>query len=212
LIDIEASRLTIATLNYDLVLEKAVRQLSGTGREFRYGEADPPAVGVLKLHGSLNWKETAPDFHPNVPNWGKNGWLDPVRPVACVYSVEQPSLLLPTVFKQEINIDYQTDPRAMYYKGLWAVFAKRLSSATALLSVGCSFPETDRHLRAVVESAVKRGNGNLQRVVVCVKGDTGPMERLKKIVPCVVQVRGEAGGLEALVESDKVNWLMNPVW
>ena len=117
----------------------------------------------------------------------------------------QPSLLLPTLFKQEININYQTDPRARHYKTLWEVFAARLSSATALLTVGCSFPDTDRHVRVVVGSAVNAEK--LQRIVVCVKGDTGPIDRLKEVVPKIV-VRGETDGLEALVEGDKVDWLM----
>jgi hypothetical protein len=144
--------LTLATLNYDLVLEQAMLQLLNTGR-FRYGEADPstdpPTVEVLKLHGSLNWKEATPDFLPYVPNWGEreDGWLNVVCPLASGSRVEQPSLLLPTLFKQEISIDYQTEPRAKYYKNLWRVFAARLRSATALLTVGCSFPDTDRHLR-----------------------------------------------------------------
>ena len=166
------SRLTLATLNYDLVLEKAVMQRRNTVRTFRYGEAceaAPPTVEVLKLHGSLNWKEDACfGRRPDVPDWGENGWLEVVRPRFSASGFAQPSLLLPTLFKQEININYQTDPRAMHYKELWEVFAERLSSATALLTVGCSFPDTDRHLRAVVGSAVNAGN--LQRVVVCCEG------------------------------------------
>jgi hypothetical protein len=208
-------RLTIASLNYDLVLEQALLQLLGTGRAFRYGEADPPTVGVLKLHGSLNWKEAAPDFSPHMPDWGGRDWLKVERPFASGSRVVQPSLLLPTLFKQEININYQTDRRAMHYKTLWEVFAARLSSATALLIVGCSLPDTDRHLRAVVESAIKAGNGNLRRVVVCVKGDPGPIDRLQKIVPDNVKVCGEDGGLAALVIGDKVDWLtkeMPLVW
>lgn len=211
----QPSRLTLATLNYDVVLEEAVSRLGRGPDAFRY--ADPSsaatsgeaAVEVLKLHGSLNWKE-APDFRPNVPGWkASDDWLKVVPPSASGSRLEQPSLLLPTLFKQEININYQTDPRAMHYKKLWERFATRLSSATALLTVGCSFPDTDRHLCVVVESAVKAGN--LQRVVACVKEDKGPgpiEDRLKKLVPCGVQVHGEAGGLDALVESDKVNWLM----
>ena len=205
------SHLTLATLNYDLVLEQVALQLPDTGRVFRYGEADPPtdppAVEVLKLHGSLNWKEAAPDFRPHMPNWRENGWLKVEPPFASGSRVVQPSLLLPTLFKQEININYQTDPRAMHYKTLWEVFAARLSSATALLTVGCSFPDTDRHLRVVVESAIKAGNGNLRRVVVCVKGDN-TIGRLKKVVPDNVKVQGEDGGLDALVKGDKVDWLM----
>ncbi len=206
----QRSRLTLATLNYDLVLEQAVSRL-GRRRAFRYGEceASPRTVEVLKLHGSLNWKEEAPYYRPTVPSWEARDWLKVVHPYASGSSLEQPSLLLPTLFKQEINIDYQTDPRAMHYKKLWEVFAARLSSATALLTVGCSFPDADWHLRVVVGSAVNAGN--LRRVVVCVKKDCGPICRLKKIIDQAkkgIELRGEAGGLEALVETDKVNWLM----
>jgi hypothetical protein len=221
-----SSRLTIATLNYDLVLEKAALQRINTGCAFRYGEADEAAlstVEVLKLHGSLNWKEAAPDFRPNVPDWARrSGWLDVVLPFASGSKVVQPSLLLPTLFKQEINIDYQTDPRAMYYKGLWEVFAKRLSTATALLTVGCSFPDTDSHLRMVIGSAVNAG-GKLQRVVVCVKEDTTPTDRLAKALGgrycrtlgiiertgSNIEVREDTEGLDALVKGDAVDWLMH---
>jgi hypothetical protein len=67
------------------------------------------------------------------------------------------------------------------------------------LTVGCSFPDTDRHLRAVVGSAVNAEK--LQRIVACVKGGTGPIDRLKNVVPNIV-VRGETDGLEALVEPE----------
>jgi hypothetical protein len=206
-----SSRLTLATLNYDLVLEKAAMQLLDTGRTFRYGEAcetTPPTVEVLKLHGSLNWKEdTCFGLRPDVPDWGENSWLEVVRPRFSASGFVQPSLLLPTLFKQEININYQTDPRARHYKTLWEVFAVRLASATALLTVGCSFSDTDWHLRVMIGSAINAEK--LQRIVVCAKGDTGPIDRLKKVVPKIV-VRGETDGLEALVEGDKVDWLMQP--
>ena len=103
-------------------------------------------------------------FRPDVPDWGEMGWLEVAPPRFSASGFVQPSLLLPTLFKQEININYQTDPRARHYKTLWEIFAARLASATALLTVGCSFPDTDWHSRVVVgsgrqcwETATNRG-------------------------------------------------------
>jgi hypothetical protein len=78
-----------------------------------------------------------------------------------------------------------------------------------VLKLHGSFPDTDRHLRAVLKSAVNAGK--LRRVVVCVKEDAGAIDRLKKVVSGmsgIVEVCEEDGGLDALVESDKVAWLM----
>jgi len=101
------------TFNYDCYLEDA---LVSESRKFRYIDRNsysetPEAlldreIPIVKLHGSLNWNEKLKgdfykiDFH--LP-YSKKSQICPKY--VDDYNWDQPAIILPTIFKQEINDD-----------------------------------------------------------------------------------------------------------
>ena len=71
----ERNNISIMTTNYDLVCETALEQLNGYTQFPAYHVFDSSfqPVPVLKLHGSIDWKETPIDL-PNIipPTWMKS--------------------------------------------------------------------------------------------------------------------------------------------
>ena len=139
---------TIITLNYDVVVERALRALD-VGFTYGFGKqrvnydptkmcADYPALGavpVLKLHGSVNWAL--------VPGRGHGftvfGSYANVRE-----SAADPSLLPPTW-------DKHFDDRL---RAVWQAAMAALSTATRVIVIGFSMPETDLHFRYLLAAGL----------------------------------------------------------
>lgn len=162
----------IVSFNYDTSVEFLFQDYSSC--PFYYPLLpDQDATGkvpLMKLHGSLNWQtdsRSAP--HIRVVNDitkvaemdHGDGWY------------RQPEVVGPTFFKQEITLDYEIpgDFRARHYKDLWAKAWKLLVTATHLVFVGFSFPQTDFHAAALFRTAHLSGEG-LRRVILCHLNDT----------------------------------------
>ena len=83
----------------------------------------------------------------------------------CDYN--QPEMIGPTFFKQEIALDVNRgDPRMKYYRELWHFTWQKLKDATCLLFVGFSFPQTDFHAAALFRTAHLSGSG-FRRIILC---------------------------------------------
>jgi len=180
----------LITFNYDLSFEMVCQNL------FVYadpGNPDKKGIPLYKLHGSLNWKET-------------NQGLDELQEIGMVI-VEmnynnssawvQPSLIGPTLFKQEITIDFQRDSRAMFYKNLWHMCWDQLQKVDALVFIGFSFPKTDFHVRALFQS-IHRVRP-FKKVVVCTKDDFYAHKTAKDIFANTT-MRCFTNGLEEMAE------------
>lgn len=93
----------------------------------------------------------------------------------------QPCIIGPTLFKQEIAIDFQVNASALFYKRLWRMCWESLREVNALVFVGFSIPPTDFHARTLFQSA--RLQGEFERVAICIKDKTGDdaIDRVRRI-------------------------------
>ena len=129
---------TIVTFNYDLLVEKNLkehkvpfRDLLATNQE-PYGEH----LNLLKLHGSLNWQQ-----------FGSTG-LDTFDDVVDQYysneSYAQPAIVPPTFSKAELNDPDKYDPIRIELKRIWQSAEEYLKNARVWIFIGYSFPDTDQ--------------------------------------------------------------------
>ncbi|MBI4689918.1 MAG: SIR2 family protein [Nitrospirae bacterium] len=155
----------IISYNYELSVEKAIE---GFDDKFYYPLIDKNSrkerIPFFKLHGSLNWKEDQSRI---------------TRDDNTVVSMEyrssddyiQPSIIAPTLFKQEINIDFQRDYRARFYKNLWHECWRHLQETDSIIIAGFSFPATDWHAQVLFESAGRK-RGGFKKIIYCHKDDS----------------------------------------
>jgi hypothetical protein len=181
---------TIITFNYELSLEQCCP------KPFVYSNPLNPTkksgLHLFKLHGSLNWRETkrgvenvSEKIRRSVPmEFHRDGtWV-------------QPSIIGPTLFKQEVTIDFQNDNRAKFYKTLWRMCWDSLREADALVFVGFSFPQTDVHAAALFRSAHLNGKG-FRRVVLCHRHDPNLRNTAEQVFSGrTMQITEFADGLE----------------
>lgn len=167
---------TIITFNYDLSLEKVLKG------EYEYiipqaSQRRQEVFKLFKLHGSLNWKETQYGVQREtvkesnqdivkIDYCGRNSWI-------------QPSIIGPTLFKQEITIDFQRDERAKFYKDLWRRCWNDLQEVNSLIFIGFSFPQTDFHVRTLLESVHKIKP--FTNIILCTKNDNKAYEAARSL-------------------------------
>ena len=161
---------TIITLNYDLVLEEALRNLR---IPFNYGLPtkdivfDPSAfwikrryyrdsVEILKLHGSLNW--VAPMEKPRLLPLKGIPSLDRLD-AAAIYSMAvyifgsyvnilkagKIPLLLPPTWRKTFGMQLSV---------VWRRALASIQQADRIVVVGYSFPETDLHIRYLLAAGL----------------------------------------------------------
>lgn len=161
---------TVISFNYDCVIDHALRTSDGQRWSARYGYGFPNAsriddrsvslwsghgarvrqndtIRLLKLHGSLNWRE-----FPNDPN--------------------APILLREKIYKQNGQKTYTIIPPEQSkaidqepFPTLWKRAASALRSAETLALVGFSFPPTDQLVEAMFRMALE-DNKRIQRIVI----------------------------------------------
>jgi SIR2-like domain len=161
----EDRRDTIITFNYDLLIEQALRNL---GIPFEYGfrnelpeydsssfcsrESNSREIGLLKLHGSLNWavRENAGD------KMTVFGTYDDVRKESL-----NPMLLPPTwqkVFRPQLS-------------EVWDMAVRELQDATRIIILGYSMPPTDLHFKYLLAAGLEANNSIRQIWTVNVDRD-----------------------------------------
>ncbi len=172
------------TFNYDGYLEDALtHDFTHEGPKFKYidrnsytEDEDPSAIPkglshggipIVKLHGSLNWKEKRKgdfykiDFH--LP-YSKESQIQPKY--VDDYNWEQPAIIPPTIFKQEINDDSRIEHNlTQTILQQWRTAITMLRLADKIIFVGYSFPVSDFHSKRIFQIAnMIRTNEDLKKV------------------------------------------------
>jgi hypothetical protein len=161
----EDRRDTIITFNYDLLIEQALRNLR---IPFEYGfrselpeydsssfcsrDSNSREIGLLKLHGSLNWavREHAGD------KMTVFGTYDAIRKQNL-----NPMLLPPTwqkVFRPQLS-------------EVWDMAVQELRDATRITILGYSMPATDLHFKYLLAAGLEANNSIRQIWTVNVDRD-----------------------------------------
>jgi len=150
----ESGKNVVMTLNYDVVVEEALRkldipisyQLSGGGVEFDpaagIDESAADALQVLKLHGSVNWAQK-PD-----------GSVLVCRDYEHVRTLKLTPLLVPPTW-QKIA--------AQGLLRVWDAAVRAIAGATRIVSIGFSIPPADQHFKYLPSVGLK-DNSSLRLV------------------------------------------------
>jgi hypothetical protein len=154
----KAASTTFISLNYDTVLENALHQ-ANVPWHYKHVRTNVPrhpvGVGVLKPHGSLNWR-----FEGNEPsvNISTDYSLEPV--ICRSHSdnrFEQAMIVPPTQTKQVIAIgETQTPESRQLFSAIWGEAVDALAAASRVVVIGYSFPATDLHLQTMFHLALRK--------------------------------------------------------
>jgi hypothetical protein len=153
---------TFISFNYDTLIEDALTQLRVPWRygfewnkaNFKQGSADSwgrskddKAVPLLKLHGSINWGHLQ-------GAQGANAKLSVFRSYAQLLSAGgRPSIVPPTWNKSIESL----------ISSAWEQAIEQLSTATRIIIIGFSMPETDQHFRYLLAAGLQR-NASLRSI------------------------------------------------
>ncbi len=171
---------TIITFNYDLLLEESCRSLGipvsygfqvskdESAQNFVVSENDV-VTQILKLHGSMNWanfaehlfspQEKARRRQPFVlgkeEDWeNTEGWPGPR--VFGDYSDLRKSglspLLLPPTWRKDLGTDQYS---RMDFSSVWDAAVAALRTATNIIILGYSVPNTDQHFRYLIAAGLQ---------------------------------------------------------
>ena len=173
------------TFNYDTCLERSLHAANGAFHYVTdYGipnagfvQAD---VHIAKLHGSLNWtwndSLVQPMRVPPSPYMDGNFWaIKPQYPSRSTpeAAIEEPLIIPPTWFKNEINDDSRVGNRVtQLILHQWRVALEVLRRADLIIVVGYSFPSTDFHVQRLFRLALmSRANTGPLKMLYCSKDD-----------------------------------------
>lgn len=150
----EAGKNIVITLNYDVLVEEALRgldipityQLSGPGVEIDpaagIDESRPGAFQVLKLHGSVNWAQK-PD-----------GSVLVCRDYERVRSLDLAPLLVPPTWHKIV---------ADALLRVWDAAVRAIARVTRIVLIGFSIPPADQHFKYLLSVGLK-DNSSLRLV------------------------------------------------
>lgn len=171
----EGSARTFISLNYDTVLEHALRRANITWHYPHvptHVERRSKGVPILKPHGSLNWR-----FRGNAPpvEITADYSLEPVR---CQSHSDnnfiQAMIVAPTQVKGEImSPGTQAGATNHLFSVIWADSVQALAAASKVIVIGYSFPSTDHHLQTLCHLALrKREFQEYSEVYCCTLADS----------------------------------------
>ncbi len=178
------------TFNYDLILEKSLKNLGMNPRYLGVNDdmGNPYFIDsfskeplILKLHGSLNWKM---EFGCNdIEFYGDS--VTPSYPTNSLSanSFVEPAIVPPTIFKQEINDDSRlADPLTRLLINQWRGAIQLLKEADMVIIIGYSFPFADYHAQRIfqIPSMIRRGKAIEQKILVCLGDQLNADDELKK--------------------------------
>jgi len=133
---------SIITFNYDLVLELLCRKLAHVNVQLP-GPRTVHGVPVLKLHGSVNWRRIGTD------RFEAQG-LESAHCCRCESS--ELAIATPGRTKREISWEFDS---------LWAMAAKAIRNAEAVVFLGYRFPPSDAMARGEILGALKQNQTTL---------------------------------------------------
>lgn len=132
------SRDTIVSFNYDTVFEYS---LPSTRRWHYEGIVDrKKSIGVLKPHGSINWRDS--------------------DPIEITDSPDHPLVVAPTHLKFVQSGGEETGNTVGYLdhspqvKTVWRLMEREMRQAKALLFIGYSFPDADLYFSSILRSVL----------------------------------------------------------
>jgi hypothetical protein len=171
---------TIVTFNYDLLLEESCRNL---GIPVNYGfqvskdksarnfvaSTNDVKVQILKLHGSMNWvnfaehlsspQEKARRRQPFVPGQEEDGERTEDWPGPRVFGDyselrkhDLNPLLLPPTWRKDSGTDQYS---RMDFSSVWDAAVAALRTATNVIILGYSVPNTDQHFRYLIAAGLQ---------------------------------------------------------
>lgn len=155
----------IATFNYDCSIEsiwpKVEKKLYYYDPIHSAGFID--GIPLYKLHGSINWSSK---FSDKKWSYAIPDQID-AKPVQLKFKqgafkdgspdeLEEPTVIPPVSFKQNISLDIQNDDKSVIFKKIWNKTWEELENIDILVFIGFSFPETDHHARILFSSANRR--------------------------------------------------------
>lgn len=186
--------LTAITTNYDLIVEQALVMYapatipgewkseidpSGSGSLYRKGESRDCVI--CKLHGSLNW--SAPEgseekiiicddfINREFTINGRSEIRSVPRACTSTYNpARTPFITPPTLYKGNL-------PNCL--KATWAYAKNSIETATHLIFIGYSFPESDIHMRYFLGTALS-ANLDLRRIDILDPSATSIKSRLQE--------------------------------
>lgn len=150
----ESGKNAVITLNYDVVVEEALRklnipisyQLGGGGVEFDpaagIDEPAAEALQVLKLHGSVNWAQKS------------DGSLLVCRDYERVRMLKLAPLLVPPTWQKNA---------AEALLRVWDAAVRAITNATRIVLIGFSIPPADQHFKYLLSVGLK-DNSSLRLV------------------------------------------------
>jgi hypothetical protein len=189
----------VITFNYDLGIERALNVADkwnvSTGYGFTIGEAPKASsVGVLKLHGSINWrallfggitsgmfvssgnslgKRPVLPFKPDLEYLGAPDFVDPLcAGLTTVHSL--PALIMPALPKQFFFSTTYGQEWKPFWDYLWEGAEHLVQNADEVVIIGYSLPELDKRARELLLNSSNK-NATLS---VCCRADTDRIERL----------------------------------
>jgi hypothetical protein len=137
------SRDTIVSFNYDTVFERSLP----VARPWHYEGIQKKAgsVGVLKPHGSINWRDS--------------------QPIEIVNSPDHALVVAPTHLKFVQTSGEQLSDTTGYLdhapiiKKIWTLMEREMREAKALVFIGYSFPVADLYFSSVLRSVLADRDG-----------------------------------------------------
>ena len=181
------SDLSIITFNYDLIIENALHeisvsrsdvfdfpkcyQLENHGKilgvsgedhlEFVINRNKPAGVGLLKLHGSMNWRSQHTSHHPR-----PSALFRPDRSLHVINSRHVPWSLSwkpnqRSVYMKPIIIPPVSGKRGVMHESvmaLWDIAAQKLRNANRVVIAGYSCPPLDIEARILLSENLRLNN------------------------------------------------------
>ena len=151
LFDGPSTKNVFISLNYDLVIERAMSRLGlvpdyGTGLlRWNGGQPQGTRIKLLKLHGSINWALIHGENPMVYSKYSDTGVAHP------------PLLVPPTWNKGSLH---------NVIRAVWADAVEELATATRIIIIGYSMPETDAHIKFMLGTALAENPGLYSVVVV----------------------------------------------
>lgn len=173
-------RNTFISFNYDTLVEDALTRLEvpwtyglqwntvnfKIGKKDRWGRSsESNAVPVLKLHGSVNWGRVGDATRGNAK-------LSVFRSYKELYKANATPRLLPPSWSKSVEDQISS---------IWSEATRRLETATRIVLIGFSMPETDLHFRYLLASGLQR-NVSLRSVVFVNPDPDGMTQRARAVL------------------------------
>ena len=187
----------VITFNYDLGVERALRAAGlwdiRTGYGFSVEAAEQPSpVGVLKLHGSTNWRallfggmtgffagggnslgnRPVLFFRPDLEYLGSTDFVDP-RCVRLDSAASLPAMIMPALPKTfHFATTYGAEWKE-FWDALWGRAERAIGNADELAIIGYSLPIADERARAMLLGSANKA----VRLSICCGKATASLEQ-----------------------------------